>query len=289
MEASRRHLLEQISEEERLIRIHQAELALQRQARQESLTTRPLVENVEEQDWLETLDALQSSSSQTLESRAQDDPAIHRLLPLVGGMTFTSVRALEPNSAEDTTRSYQFQGNVKSQVSFTVTAKVELLDDRASVVSLEANFGTQSKELGDISRVASETCCIPLMFRLLATWTEFDARRTALLLECQEKCNLDAVKLLSKETFALQILNSGKAVLLSLSLMWTWKCSRYERGKEELSLVACNISPDVRMDQSELVQCVREIQNPQGLNDLVVSAGSCEKALRLLVQVLLGL
>ena len=89
-ELSRRELLEQIAQEERLIRIHQAELALleeQRTARE--LTNHDEVE--EEEDWLDTLDALQSDEGTTLESKPQDDPKIHRLLPLVGGVTFSSV------------------------------------------------------------------------------------------------------------------------------------------------------------------------------------------------------
>ena len=89
-EAHRKDLMKQIAEEERRIRIYQAELALQRS----TSTTRPLIQDVEEQDWLETLDALQSCGSLKMESRAQDDPAIHRLMPLVGGVSFTSVRAL---------------------------------------------------------------------------------------------------------------------------------------------------------------------------------------------------
>ena len=281
----RRELLDQIAEEERLVRIHQAELAIQRQRQSASTAARTLVEDIEEQDWLETLDALQSSGPAKLEFSSQDEPVIHRLLPLVGGVTFTAVRALEPNGR---TKSFEFQGNVRSQLYFTVTAEVELLETNAKVVALTVAFRMQSKELDQISSIASETCCIPFLFRRLASWAEFDARRTALLSKCQGKAGPEAVKWLSSDTLVIQITDTSNAPLCSLRLKWTWRCNRYERGKEELSLVSCNVSPHVMLEQSGLLRCVREIQNPEGLNDLIVSAGSCENAIRLLVQVLLG-
>lgn len=288
-ELSEREILQEIAEEERLILIHQADLALQRE--QPPLSSLP--GDVEEQDWLETLDALQSSGSQKLESKSQDDPVIHRLLPLVGGVTFTSVSALEPRNAD--TRAYEFQGATKSQLSFIVTAEVKLTEGRASVVDLKATFGSPpSEELERISKVAKETCCTTLLFRHLVTWADFDARRTALLLELQEKSNENAVKRLSRETFVLQItdtcsINDATTVsLCSLELMWRWRCSQYEQEGEELSLIACTVSSKVRMNQSELAQCVREIENPQGLDDLVASTGSCQNAIHLLVQLLLG-
>ena len=184
-------------------------------------------------------------------------------------------------------RSYQFQGTVQPQVFFAVTAKVKLLESKAKVVSLEVKFGDQSNELEKIANVAAETCCIPLLFRHLQRWSVFDSRRTELLLEYQAK-HVHAIQRLSKEVFAIQIMNANNVALCSLHLVWEWKCNRFERGKEELRLQACNVSPEMTANQVEFVQCVREIQNPQGLVDLVESTGSCEKAIHLLVQVLLG-
>jgi hypothetical protein len=272
--ASRRDLLGQIAEEERLIRIYEAELALKRV----STAARP---NVEEEDLLETLDALQSSGEPTLESKSQDDPVVHRLLPLVGGVVFTSIRAL---SKEDAARAYEFQGNVVKSVLFTIILRVELCAARANVVALTTTFGSSSKELNQIAKVASEMRSIPLLFQHLVSWAEFDARRKNLLLECQGK--YDAVKRLSAETFVIQIVKS-ETTLCSLRLLWTWRCNWYERGSEELSVEACDVSPDVTVEQSELAQWRREICNQQGLNDLVVSAGGCEQAIRILMQALL--
>lgn len=271
---SRRDLWGQIAEEERLIRIYEAELVLQRV----STAARP---NVEEEDLLATLDALQSSGAPTLESRSMDDPMVHRLLPLVGGVAFTSVQTL---SKEDATRVYEFQGNVVKSISFSIILKVELRATRASVVALTTTFGSSSKELNQIAKVASEMRSIPLLFQHLVSWAEFDARRTNLLRECQEK--YDVVKRLSAETFVIQIVK-GEATLCSLRLLWTWRCNWYERRREELCVEACNVSPEVRVEQSILAQWVREICNQQGLHDLVASAGSCEQGIRILMQALL--
>lgn len=283
---SKKELLDQIAQEERLIRIHESELALAQRQQQlpPTCSAFQLVDDVEEQDWLETLDALQSSSTQKLEFKAQDDPRIHRLLPLVSGVTFTSVRALEPHAPQTTTtRSYQFQGTIRRQLVFTLTIKVELLKSRASIVDLVVSFEQQqSQELADIADVAKETRCIPLLFRNLAAWVDFDSRRSALLAKYQ------AVKRLSSDTFVLQVIDaSSNTTLCSLEFVWKWKCSRYQEGREKMKLTNCSVSSEVRIDQSELAQCLREIKSPQGLNDLVESVGSCEKAIQLLIQVLL--
>jgi hypothetical protein len=274
---SRRDLRGQIAEEERLIRIYEAELALQR-------VSTAALPNVEDEDLLETLDALQSSGAPALESKSQDEPMVHRLLPLVGGVAFTYVRGL---SKEDATRVYEFQGNVVKSISFTIILRVELRADRASVVALTTTFGSSSNELNQIAKVASETRSISLLFQHLVAWAEFDARRTNLynlLRECQGK--YDAMKRLSAETFVIQIIKS-ETTLCSLRLLWAWRCNWYERGREELCVEACDVSPKVTVEQSELAQWLREICDQQGLNDLVASTGSCEQTIRILMQALL--
>lgn len=303
-------LLDEIAEEERLIRIHTAELARDMSL---AVAQQPHVDDDDEEDLLETLDALQSSgtaASIMLESKLQDDPMLHRLLPLIGGVAFTSVRALQSSSSSSsldattttitTRRSYEFQGNIvgNANISFTIICHVECCccshetttSTKARVVELTTTFSTPtssscSKELDQISKVASEMCSIPLLFRHLVSWADFDSRRTLLLRKCQETYGCTAVKRLSAESFCIEIVKN-EITQCSLQLLWTWSYTWYEQGREELSVETCNVSP--RVNHSELGQWLREIRNPQGLNNLVATAGSCEQALHLLMKALLG-
>ena len=293
VKASHKELLNQIAEEERLIRIYQAELALQQASPEVPHRAHhyplDLEENGEEQDWLETLDALQSDGGTTLETKSQDDPKVHRLLPLVGGVTFTSVKALPQQQHDATMRCYELQGNVLyTEISFSVIAKVELLIQKA-VVGLDIQFGGSHScdELEQIKQAAQKMCSIPLLFRMLVSWAEFDAKRTAMFSEFQEKYGADAVERLSADAFRIQIMAGKNGPLCCLQLEWTWRCAWYERGRQQLRVVECNVSPDVGIDESKLVQWLRDICNPQGLNDLVACSGSCEEAIWILVGVLL--
>ena len=94
--ARKNDLLKWIQQEERLVRIYQADLAVtQRKHQQQHRGEDP------PDDWLETLDRLQSNdNSNSLDTKWHDDP-IHRLLPRISGVQFTHIVQNQQQQQQD--------------------------------------------------------------------------------------------------------------------------------------------------------------------------------------------
>ena len=89
-----------------------------------------------------------------------------------------------------------------------MTAKVDPV--KKEVVSLEIHLEDSSKnELEQVKKAALEMRSIPLLFRLLVSWADFDTKRTSLISECQTKYGTEAVVRVSSDTFCIRILSSS--------------------------------------------------------------------------------
>ena len=196
-----------------------------------------------------------------------------------------------------------------------VVALTTTLDDTTTTTT------SCSQEVTNISKVASQLCSIPFWIRQLVSWDNLESRRTQFLQQCQEVYGCTAITRVSAETFCIQlsstmsddnnnnnnnnmqlVSSSSSSCGCSLQLVWRWTCTLQEQhGREEVYVKTCLVSPHVKTklrilsNQSEqqldsnnwLLQEI--ICNPQGLSDLVASVGgSCEQAIRLLLQALFG-
>lgn len=279
-ESLKKRLLLQIKEEERLIRIYEADLAATRKRKRPALTD-PLVivpHQEEEDDWLSALDGLQSQSgSITLDTRWHDDPQLHRILPHASGIAFSSAKpvGVTRRYGKTRTRSFRFQGSLCSsestRVNFSIVAQVEFKETASRVFKVDIEFAgrKEDEELQEIIKVAEETCNIPLLFRQLLNWGIFDRRRTKVLDEIEGGCSgierVSATKV--------RIKWSDRSFLV---ICWKWKVSWATSGEEALTVEAC------RVEQAQPLAAA--VLRSSGLQDLIQCLGSCEKALRTLVQ-----
>ena len=283
----KQRLLQQIRDEERLIRIYAADLEVTRTRQRpradgsESSSLASLIMESEEDDWLAALDALQSrdtSGSVTLDTRWHDDPHIFRMLPLVSGIVLDETKPVGTIRIQGNLRyrSFYFRGytvDSNTRVDFEMTLEVEFgTSARVSNVDLVYSNFKDEEELHDIFQVAKESQNIPLMFRQLVSWAKFHDRRGKamdLFLERSED-------LMKVSTCVIRVQWSLDSYL---DICWRWQVNWATSGKEVLEIQNCRVA----REQQALAAAVTR---SNGLKNLIQCVGGdCEKALDIILQV----
>lgn len=251
-EEVKRQLLEQIREEERLIRIYEADLKLTQQSRQQ-------LPNLEEDDdWLaNTLDALQSlGGSIEFNCLWHDDPRLFKLLPFVSGIVFDSVKSTSKTSFEFQARTFQtviVRLNVRVSVDFTSTPQV---------ISIEVEFGDENEELREIAATATQTRNLVLLFRQTVQWARFEARRSTLLQ------NYPSIERPCKHILRIRFNDTDYCEII-------WK---FRQGYDQLELGDCQVD-------SQPTAAMTAVEQSEGFKHLLTCTnGSCEGALRILFE-----
>lgn len=322
----KRHRLEEkIAEEERLVRLYEAQLDLLEQNQQEEEAVPQFQpfradqeENDGEEDLWETLTALQFSdttpSAARIDTQWQDDPVLYRLLPLVsGGIVFTSVQylPLEPSlllkSTTTKRRTYQLQGYLlDSLIGFFVTATVELTPSTsgadpenphnsgggACVVALKVKFAPHhSNDQEDTSsgifprEELDQVATLATSSRNLPL--VFRQMQGIAALE-QERTHL------VREIACLERGNNATILVLDSRLVLEYKVTScgwsHGQGRPALSVVDFLLPPTAASGLEETLErrrLVETVRDPQGLQHLLAcTGGSCPDAIRLLSQVL---
>jgi hypothetical protein len=196
----KKDLLQQIQEEGRLIRIHEAELRLLGRS-----NTRKRCDNDNDCDWLDTLDQLQCKQNDdepTLDTRWHDDP-IHRVLPRIAGVFFTDVFA----SSE---RCFEFHAVVSAaratQLQFILVLEVE--DSRIVHLAVRYPSMHETSELNDATQPALKGHNFPWVIRLLLRWAKLDAKRREIFQQLVEE-------------YACVILTSSTVSIRGVVVSWT--------------------------------------------------------------------
>jgi hypothetical protein len=292
-EQRRKRLLEEITEEERLVRIYEADYKVTKsRKRARGAAAVVLVDDAmqtDEDDWLTALDALQSHDttgrSAKLDTRWHDDPLLYRILPHVGGIAFKSAKpgATRKDGAARY-RCYEFEGSVgftedgpsmMTSVDFCIAMEVEF-GEAAQVskvdVILPSSDGTQ-EELQAIIQVVKGTRNLPLFFRQLLKWAKFDHRRKQFLARVTKDARIESVS-----PTLVRIRWSGDDAVVDIR--WQWEVSWATSGKEVLEISNC------RVKQGQRKHSAAAISQSKGLQQLLESVGgSCEEALKMLLQV----
>lgn len=279
-ENRKKRLHQQIEEEERLIRIYEADWKVTRsrkRARSEvglASTDDDDDDDDDEDDWLAALNALQSQDSgpAKLDTRWHDDPLLYRILPHVGGIAFRSAKPVGITRKEGAARyrCYEFEGNIcctddgdMTKVDFCITMEVEFRD-AAQVSRVEVALVTPSsekqEELQDIIELVKETRNLPLFFRQLLNWSKFDGRRTQFL------ARFVADKIERPSPTLTRIHWHGTS---HLDIRWQWKVDWASSGKDVLEIPECQPLADRSKGLKQLIEAV---------------GGSCEKALSILLK-----
>ena len=184
--ARKNDLLKWIQQEERLVRIYQADLAVtQRKHQQQHRGEDP------PDDWLETLDRLQSNdNSNSLDTKWHDDP-IHRLLPRISGVQFTHIVQNQQQQQQQQQQQTELQlpilefhatisaaGATKLQFMFRLTVQeTRMTNLTVTILNKEQH---DSVELYHTTQQATESNNVPQLVRRLVEWAKFDARRRIL-------------------------------------------------------------------------------------------------------------
>ena len=288
-EKLKQRLLQQIRDEENLIRIYKADLEVTRtrqrpRIRSQSSLASLIIESDdnEEDDWLAALDALQSrntigSSAVTLDTRWHDDPRMHRLLPLVSGIVLDETKPVGTTRIQGNVRYrlFYFRGytsDSNTRVDFVMTLEVEFaISARVSKVDLSFS-NCEEEELHDIIQVVNESRNVPLMFRQLVSWAEFHHRRSkAMDLFLERSENLAKVK-----TSVIRVQWNSVSYL---DICWRWQVSWATSGNEVLEIQKCRVAREHEV-------LVAALTRSNGLKNLVKCVGGdCEKALDIILQV----
>lgn len=299
-EKQKQRLLQQIRDEEHLIRIYKADLEVTRSRKRPrvvggggaesslaSLIIASVKEDHEEDDWLAALDALQSrntigSSLATLDTRWHDDPRMHRMLPFVSGIVLDATKPVGTPRIQGNLRyrSFYFRGYTNEsdiRVDFVMTMEVEFgISARVSKVDLSfSNYG-EEEELQDIIKVVKESRNVPLMFRQLVSWSKFHYRRNKameLFLEGRES-------VLKVKTSVIRVQWSSDSYL---DISWRWHVSWATSGNEVLEIQSCRVA----REQEALAAAVTRSNGLKNLLQCV--GGDCEKALDIILQVVVVL
>ncbi|KAI2491652.1 hypothetical protein MHU86_22898 [Fragilaria crotonensis] len=289
-EELKQRLLQQIRDEERLIRIYTADLEVTRSRQRprvwggsesSSLASLIVESDDPEDDWLAALDALQSrdtSGTVTLDKRWHDDPHIFRMLPLISGIVLDETKPVGTMRIQGDSkyRSFFFRGYTNDsnvRVDFEMTLEVEFgTSARVSNIDLLLSNYKDEEELQDIIQVAKESRNVPLLFRQLVSWAKFhDRRHNAMALFLERSENLVKVK-----TSVIRVQWSSDSYL---DICWRWQVSWATSGKEVLEIRNCRVA----REQQTLAAAVTRSNGLKNLMQCV--GGDCEKALDIILQV----
>lgn len=292
-ENRKKRLLQEIDEEERLIRIYEADYELtksRKRARGEAAVVLVGDDDAmrsEEDDWLTALDALQSYDATgkpaQLDTRWHDDPLLYRTLPGIGGIAFRSAKpgATRKDGAVQL-RCYEFEGSVgfpedgastMTPVDFCISMEVEF-GEAAQVSKVDVtlpNFGVQ-EELQAIIKVVEDTRNLPLFFRQLLKWSKFDHRRKQLLARVTNDARIERLS-----PTVVRIHWSGNDAVVDIR--WQWEVNWAISGKDVLKISNC------RVTQGQLQPLAAMISQCKGLGQLLECVGgNCEEALKVLLK-----
>ena len=172
-------LLKLIQQEERLLRIYQADLAVTQRKDQQRRGEDP------PDDWLETLNRLQSNdNSNSLDTKWHDDP-IHRLLPRISGVQFTHAIQNQPQQTElQLLPMLEFHATISAAGATNLQFMFQLTVQETRISNLTVTIANQEQydavELYHTTQQATESNNVPLLVRRLVEWAKFDARRGTL-------------------------------------------------------------------------------------------------------------
>jgi hypothetical protein len=278
----KQRLLQQIAEEERLIRIYEADLKVTRSCKRprpcsaESLESL-IVSDEQDDNWLAALDALQSHDTNvTLDTRWHDYPLLYQMLPHVGGIVFDAAKPVGTTRHEGGARfrSFYFRGyiNDATKVEFSMTLEVEFTTSaRVSKVDLELS-NKEEEELQDIIKVAQETRNMPLLFRQLVSWSKFRRRRNRAIELFQQEHNGQL------ERVSASLIRVKWSDDSFLGISWRWQVSWATSGKDVLEIQTCRVA----REHQPLAAAVTRSKGLQNLIQCV--SGDCEKALSIILQ-----
>lgn len=293
-ERQKKLLMQEIEEEERLIRIYEADLNWAKSRRR----SHPLSNNEDEDDWLSMLDTLHSKhhpneTNFEWDHRWHDDPLIYGILPYVSGILFDSAKPVDDhnrtNSAgfSGTIRSFEFRGHVcamrATALVFHVSISVSLpfkREEPTEITTASLNFPQiridHHEELQEISRVAGETRNLPLAFRQIVGWAKFDTRRTRVLLD-HASVHPSLIQRLNPFIFRLSLSEQSACYV---DIMWKWQVRWDSSGVEKLS-----IAPHI--NSGSLICSDIDVLSSKGLQHLIeVCENDCQMALTKILQTL---
>jgi hypothetical protein len=275
-------LLDKIGEEERLIRIYEADLMQTRLQIPVTSLKRMTTDDQSEYDQTGNDVLTDMLMPSMLDKRWHDNPILYRILPLVSGIVFESAIPIRSTIVElEQQGSFLIQGYTSNcpevKIQFHMNLSMDLTSDPfLSKVAMQIqNKYKEEEELNDIICLLEEKRNIPLALRQMTKWTEFHRRRNEALRKFQ---NQSDGKLERLSTSKFRILWSQESFFI---MKWGWHVSWATSGQDKIHVLHCQIP---RSSTHEMIDASAIVLSNNLDQLLKCVGGDCERALDLILK-----